>query len=194
MELHHIAVLAGGALRDNYMDKNDEINDNDIFIHDMSYDTDQIEKIIEEVFPRNDSVVQLFNNEYQTLEEQHNDHGDAKPGCHSLIGDVWEVDEDDFVYQLIFTKRLPEEHINKYFDIGFCKTYCDGIKIRYTDDFLRDVRNKTMTIVGDDMKKEQVMYAIDYHANKLLWKYQDFRLVVPQRYQQFVADEGYPTF
>lgn len=179
----NIAVLAGGAIRDDYMGKFDEIKDFDIFIHDMTLEPEQVTKIIAKVFPRNDLMDQLFDSDYLTLEEQQDLQGDVKPGSHLHIGDVWEVDEENLTYQLIFTKSAPIEHVNKYFDIGFCKGYCDGKKIRYTDDFLQDVWNKTLTIVGDDMTVEQVEYSVHVHADAIQWKYDDFRVVVPARYQ-----------
>lgn len=182
-----IAVLAGGAIRDDYMGRTDEIADYDIFIHCMAYEREQIEEVIEKVFPRNDLIEQLFDTDYQTMEEQLNEKGDVKPGSHAQINDVWEVDEELLTYQLIFTRELPRVHVNKYFDIGFCKAYCDGVKIRYTDDFLHDVHNKTLTIVGDDMTEEQVDYAINHHASKIIRRYDDFRVVVPDRYKKFAS-------
>lgn len=182
-----LAVLAGGAIRDDYMGRFDEIKDFDIFIHDLMYEPDQIEEIIKKVFPKNDLAEQLFDSDYLTLEEQQDQEGDVKPGSHLHIGDVWEVDEDNLTYQLIFTKAPPVEHVEKYFDIGFCKGYCDGRKLRYTDDFLRDVWNKTLTIVGDDMTEEQVNYSVDVHAQNILKKYDGFRVVVPDRYKKFTT-------
>lgn len=192
------AILAGGALRDDYMGKADEITDYDYFITDLSPACEKndvevehaIEALIARVFPNADDSVELFDSDYLTPEEE---TVLATSGAHAQINCVWEIEEEDNTYQLIFTKNDPVFHVNKYFDIGFCKTYCDGKKIRYTDDFLRDVKNKTMTIVGDDMTKEQVEYAIYRHADRLQWKY-DNRIVVPQRYQHFVEDQGFPTF
>lgn len=189
------AILAGGAIRDMYFNKADQISDYDIFIKSNDQTSEQIEEIIRKVFPNLDYTTQLFDSKYLTLEEQQDLAGDVKPGPNLQIADVWEVDEDQFKYQLIFTKERPVLHLEKYFDIGLCKAYCDGRKIRYTHDFLHDVNHKTMTIVGDDMTKEQVEYAIYHHANKLQWKYMfDFQVVVPQRYQHFVEGCGFPTF
>ncbi len=193
-------ILAGGALRDDYMGRPERINDYDIFIKDFSElfnnkeeTADVIEKIIHKVFPRAEDAVELFDSEYMTLDAQHEEHDDVKPGPHDQIVSVWEVDEDYVTYQLVFTKGDPIEHVNKYFDIGFCKAYCDGTKIRYTDDFLYDVKHKTLTIVGDGMSKDQVEYAIFHHADRLQWRYSGFRVVVPPRYQKFVEVHGFPT-
>lgn len=190
--------LAGGACRDDYMDKADEISDYDIFIEDVTSlfgedNADTIEKILENVFPQHDDITQLFDSEYLTIQEQHDTWGDVKPGPNSQILGVWEVEEDYTQYQIIFTMEKPERHINQYFDIGFCKAFCDGKKIRYTDDFLRDAKNRTLTIVGDDMTKEQVEYAVDHHCDKIMWKYdRNFRIVVPARYQHFTNGQ-YPS-
>lgn len=194
-------ILAGGAIRDIYMDKAEYINDYDIFIQDISgmfsqqslYE-DAIEYIIDHVFPRCDAYEILFDSEYLTIKEQHLQKYDIKPGAHTQIASVWEINEDDKTYQLVFTKDDPIQHIEKNFDIGLCKAYCDGNKIRYTPDFLRDVKNKTMTIVGENMSEEQVQYAVTMHAERLMWKYLNFRVVVPSHYQQYVQNLGLPTF
>lgn len=187
------AILAGGSIRDTYFGKSDEITDYDIFIYDLAMTPEQIQHSIEQVFSSHDGIEQLFTNEYLTIEEQHDTLGEIKPGSHQQITGVWETTENDHTYQLIFTKNKPIVHVEKFFDIGLCKAYCDGTKIRYTHDFLLDAKNKTLTIVGDDMTKDQVEYAIFHHADKISWKYDGFRVVVPHRYQKFVEDCGYPT-
>lgn len=194
-------LLAGGCLRDDYMGKSHLIQDYDIFLPDISGFAELgttaayalsspaeelIETIIDKVFPHNDGVELLFDNEYQTLEEQHEEKSDTKQGSHDQISMVWEVDEGMETYQLIFTKNPPIEHVMKYFDLGFCKAYCDGKKIRYTDEFLYDVKHKTMTIVGQEMSKEQVEHTVYYHADKLLDRYQDFKLVIPPAYKKIM--------
>ncbi len=192
------SILAGGALRDDYMGKSDEITDYDYFITDISsYCTKEnvdvenaMELLIVQAFPNADDATQLFDSGYLTPEEE---KVNTTAGSHAQVVCVWEILEEDSMFQLIFTKHDPILHVNKYFDIGFCKTYCDGKKIRYTDDFLRDAKNNTLTIVGDDMTKEQVEYAIYHHADKLQWKYDNARIVVPQRYQHFVEDCGFLT-
>jgi len=187
------AILAGGALRDDYMGKEHyEIADYDYFITDISkicetnkVSTDSaIDILIDQTFPNADDSVQLFDTVYTAP-------GGRQKGSHAQIQSVWEIQEEMYTYQLIFTKHDPIIHVNKYFDIGFCKTYFDGKKIRYTNDFLHDVNNKTFTIVGDDLTQEQVEYAIFYHAGKLSVKYPEFTVIVPERYQQFVKGQGF---
>ena len=192
-------LLAGGALREDFMGCHSEISDFDIFIRDLSpifnntEETDEIVvKIINKVFPRNDDAVQVLDSAYLTKQEQ--ELTNIVPGSHAQVASVWKVIEDGEAYQLIFTKNEPIVHINAHFDIGFCKAYCDGTKIRYTDDFLHDVKHKNLTIVGDGMTKEQVEYTIYHHAEKITWKYPGFRVVVPPRYQCFVEGQGFPTF
>jgi hypothetical protein len=204
------AILAGGALRDDYMDKSDEISDYDIFIHtnnNLLHPKNTLideyvknrksfeDYIIKRVFPHCSNFDQLFDSTYMTCEDQLDCCGDIKPGPNSQVLGVWEIDDhNDNVYQLVFTKLNPVDHINKYFDIGFCKVYCDGTKIRYTTDFLHDAKNRQLTIVGDDMTADQVEYTINHHCDKIQWKYgNSFRIVVPERYQKFVEGQGFPT-
>lgn len=195
-----LALLAGGALRDDFMGLHDSINDYDIFIKDIfpvfnstKEWEETIFKAIHAAFPQHDLCQILFNNDYQPIKQQYVEQSDIKPGSHDQIASVWEIEEEGLTYQLIFTKNDPRVHIEKYFDFGLCKVWCDGRKIRYTSDFLHDAKNKTLTLVGDDMTEEQIEYAIEYHADKLLWKYNDFRLVIPPRYQKFVEGRGFPV-
>ncbi len=205
-------ILAGGALRDDYMDKSDEISDYDIFINNNTFiperpksavkrTTEEYgrktfeDNIVKRVFPHCTNFDLLFDGTYMTCEDQLDCCGDIKPGPNSQVLGVWEIDDhNDNVYQLVFTKLNPVDHINKYFDIGFCKVYCDGTKIRYTADFLHDAKNRQLTIVGDDMTADQVEYTINHHCDKIQWKYgNSFRIVVPERYQKFVNGQGFPT-
>jgi hypothetical protein len=185
------AILAGGALREDYMDKFDEINDYDFFIksptdHASKTAEEIIEKVIHIVFPNPLDVEVLLDSAYLTKEESESD--ERSPGALAEITSVWDViDNDGENYQLIFSKQNPIQHVENHFDIGLCKTYCDGKKIHYSDDFLTDVKNRTMTIVGKNMTKEQVEYAVFYHADRLEWKY-DFRIVLPQQYQHYIPD------
>ena len=196
-----LPILAGGSLRDDYMGLPDYyISDYDIFIKDISPELnadgsfeDTVTGIIQRVFPHHEGYEILFDDQYMTLEEQKDSPaGQIKPGANAQITYVWEILEDGQTYQLIFTKTDPVDHVNKYFDLGFCKAYCDGKKIRYTDDFLYDVKHKTLTIVGDDMTEDQIEHTVNYHAAKVMLKYEGFRVVVPPRYQKYI--KGYPTF
>lgn len=192
-------IIAGGALRDDYMGKFDEIADYDFFIKDITQfcngknvDVEAaVDLLIRQAFPNHSDAVQLYDTDYIIPGEENVSSG-PNEGSHAQVTSVWEIEESNVTYQLIFTKHDPVVHVNKYFDIGFCKAYCDGKKIRYTDDFLYDAKHKKMTIVGDEMTEEQVQYAVYHHADKLQWKY-DHTVVVPHRYQQFVQDCGFPT-
>lgn len=192
-------ILAGGALRDDYMGKNDEINDYDYFIKDIAsfcknknVDVEAaVELLIKQAFPNHDDAVQLYETDYIIPGEDDVSAG-PNEGSHAQVTSVWEIDESGVTYQLIFTKHDPVVHVEKYFDIGFCKVYCDGKRIRYTDDFLYDVKHRRFTIVGDEMTKEQVEYAVHHHADKLEWKY-DHTIAIPPRYQKYFEGCGYPT-
>ena len=192
-------ILAGGAVRDDYMGKADEISDFDIFIEswydgkNINDQDKQMIEIIDQVFPNQTDVTHLFDSAYLSLEEQHDAANDVNPGKNKHISDVWEVMYGDNTYQLILTKLNPIQYVNKYFDLGFCKTYCDGYKIRYTDDFLHDAKHRQLTIVGDDMTSDQIDYTINYHCDKIQWKYGDWTVVVPPRYQKYVPSGTFPT-
>lgn len=155
------AIIAGGAIRDDFMEK--EITDYDYFLQDpscsvelSSVPTFNEETVFTKIFGTKDFEVVL----------------DGTYG--NNINKVFELRGDYGVYQLIYTQIAPIQHVEKYFDIGFCKAYCDGKKIRYTQDFLEDYRNKTFTIVGEDMTQTQFDYSLDYHVEKLHWKYPSY--------------------
>lgn len=199
------AIIAGGAIRDDYAKK--EINDYDIFLWDPrlsgefknkinplnlqpqidfqseSFDIDRTTEFVDLLHSLD--VDQIFRSGmYGPLT------GDGQklstPGIGANLTGVWEAQLDYYDYQLIYTQVAPIEHVEKYFDIGLCKAYCDGTKIRYTPDFLKDMKNRTFTIVGQGMTQDQFNYVVDYHIDKIEWKYPGFRIaVVPHNQSLF---------
>ncbi len=193
------AIIAGGAIRDDYMDRFDEINDYDIFLSGnfgnlIAHTSTEnlVEQVIDQVFSNPFDIQVLKDSAYLTKEEK--GKSDQTPGSFNKVKCVLEVTDDDgTTYQLIYTDVNPITYVENHFDFGFCKTYCDGKKLHYTNDFLTDAKNKTLTVVGENMTKEQVEYCIYHHGDKLSWKYDDFRIVLPPKYQHFIPDT-FPAF
>ena len=188
------AIIAGGAVRDDYADES--INDFDIFMWDPNHSNEYPTKQIKEGQSNEDYFYGLFSKILDTdsLEQllssdpengyAENQAGDGSIGAQ--LTSIWEGLTDFSLYQFIFTKINPVDHVNKYFDIGFCKAYCDGTKIRYTQDFLHDWKNKTFTIVGENMTQDQFNYVMEYHVDKLEWKYPHFQVEVAPHNQHLM--------
>jgi hypothetical protein len=202
------AIIAGGAIRDDYTGK--EINDYDIFLWDprhsseftflqnathngpridVASDNFEMERTTEFVeLLQTFDVDQIFQaGAYGALLTGDGSPLD-EPGIGARLTGIWEAEFDYNDYQLIYTQVNPVVHVEKYFDIGLCKAYCDGVKIRYTPDFMRDLKNKTFTIVAQDMTSDQFTYAVDHHAAKLEKKYPGFNVDVAPHNQNLFAD------
>jgi hypothetical protein len=199
-------ILAGGALREIYMGLYWHISDYDIFVDDsdnyLSNNIDVVENKLAEVFRtksplRQPEINQIFDSNYMTLDEEQESHAVIKPGSHEHISGVWEVDIGPYnggLYQIMLVKRDPIEYVEKYFDFGMCKVWCDGKRIHYTADFLQDVKEHTLTLVGENLTQDQVRHALNHHSEKIRNKYPAFRVVVPERYQKYVEEgKSYPT-
>jgi hypothetical protein len=175
------AVIAGGALRDDYTGK--PISDIDIFVWDHCYSIQEW-KTIPEV-PLIESCLSSVigsNNWKQLLKSSYGPNPDNK------LTRIWEYQTSHFPVQVIMTKMKPVEHIEKHFDFGLCKVWSDGVKIRYTPDFLRDVKNKTLTLVAKEMCQREFDYAMQVHHEKLQAKYPTFNTIIPP-YNQKLHNE-----
>jgi len=158
------AIIAGGAVRDDFMEE--AISDYDFFLLDPNAS-------LEFKAPPNEDT--MFRKIFGTsdMEKIH----DGSYG--NLINEIYELRTDCDIYQVIYTPVDPIEYVNKYFDVGLCKAYCDGKKIRYTPDFLRDVKEKTLSIVAQEMTQDQFNYTMDVHVDKLKEKYPHYTITVP---------------
>jgi len=171
------AIIAGGCLRDQYHGK--PINDIDIYVpcsaknvYDEKYWIDKFNLLAED----------LFNSDYATLLEP--DRG-GDYTVKNYIEDVWEISKDDLKYNIILVEGVnPKEYVTRFFDIGLCKVWCDGKRIRYSSDFMYDSRYKKLTIVTENISQEEFNYMMANHIKKLKTKYSDHKLVVPKKYTE----------
>ncbi len=185
---YRTAILAGGAIRDDFTHK--PINDYDIFLwdprHSREFSGMDLKSASFEMERTTEFVDILQTLELDQLFHDNGPYGPCtgdgdplnSPGIGAKLTGVWEAELDYNKYQLIYTKINPIEHLNLYFDIGLCKAYCDSVKIRYTPDFMKDINNRTLTILAEEMTYDQFEYAYDYHIDKLRLKYPTFKVVV----------------
>jgi hypothetical protein len=196
------AIIAGGAIRDLYF--NILARDIDVFIldpdasnyqykdgkrtykyqngkksHFVDYKTN-IEKLFEiTLFKKaySDDCVHSFNdsNSFSSSGNLNLPH----------ITKIWQVIKNRIPFDVIFLDCDPVTYVNKYFDIGLCKAYCDGHKLTYTADFFKDVQNKTFTIVGEGITPKELKHIINHHIPKLRNKYPGYVVQLGPHTQQY---------
>lgn len=105
---------------------------------------------------------------YQTLTEAFQASEEYADGFRVL-----KTIEDGESYDLIEHRFTKAEEIMEYFDLGICKLYCDPAdgEIRFHEDFLADVQNKTITIV----RPGNVGHAD--HLVRVCNRYPDYRVI-----------------
>ena len=199
---HTSAIIAGGAIRDNYHDV--MISDVDVFIQHPSFV--QTGEARADCMPQrpfqhaewNDywaEVLQLrSDNErlivsdrvtwhYSTYEEPPTKRNPyVEDDDFSKTPDVlavWNIMRGFNPYQIIFTTMDPVQYVNDKFDFGLCKAYCDGYKVHLSQDFMTDTRNKTITFVGNGLTNQQTQYALSHHLPRIQEKYPGYQLIVP---------------
>lgn len=180
---HDSAIIAGGAIRD--MFHGVEISDVDIFVQyktlpdtpKRSFNHDEWNEYWRDVFQLGSkffSTVQWVYSPYT-----HPDDEDHVPEGHHVSA-VWDVISEGISYQIIMLNIDPVTYVEQQFDFGICRAYFDGSRVRYSREFVRDSRNRTITLVCDTLTDAQVRYAITNHLSKILAKYPGYRLEIPE--------------
>jgi len=163
------AIIAGGAVRDTFHEN--KISDVDIFIAenvnhrpkiDNNYNSDKWMEYWSKIFqfnPKKNDEIKLFGDEY------------TFNGLDTLILGVWEVLKGNTRYQLILLKIDPRKYVCNHFDFGICRAYCDGTKMHFTNEFLVDSLNQTITLYKENLTEPQLQYAVTNHLQKIQQKY-----------------------
>lgn len=184
------AIIAGGAIRDLRFDI--IARDVDIFIQDPRFSTDPPGSIDP---PGNAELIQYLDRHTGTtaigdlLGVTSNGRlqrlGDDRVECASKdnydntnITTIYNVMKGYIPYQLIFVKINPVKFVEDEFDFGLCKCYCDGKKLRYLPDFVKDAKNKTLTLVAKNMNMDAMYYALDEHLVRLQSKFPGYKLQI----------------
>lgn len=171
------AVVAGGAIRDLYHNKRPR--DVDIFVWDPNYSNESTifgkKEFLSSKEPitlvgqddkwrtalglaSTDVILQLFGSD-----SAYNNEGN--------ITHVWDIHIGVGNFQIITTKLPPITHVENNFNIGLCKCYYDGNTICYTDDFIRDDLNETLTIVNQNMSEGDIIRTIEEHIPRIQTRY-----------------------
>lgn len=153
-QLHNIgfksAIIAGGAVRDSYFKR--PINDIDIYYWHPGYSegkekNQNTELPFSALFDLNMQDTELFDaDEVKTVFKSANQT--KKNGYENLTGivSVTDIIKNEQKYQFIGTEIPPPQYATTKFDFHICMCYCDGKKMRYTNEFLTDAMNRTLTI------------------------------------------------
>lgn len=118
--------------------------------------------------------IDLFRLEdFDRIEQKFGEY-DENSGKITAVWDIWKAEIN---FQVIMTKVPPIEHMEQNFNIGLCKVYCDGTKVRFTGDFMKDAHNKTFTICAKNMTQAEYNSTIDIHIPRLRSKYPNHKVI-----------------
>lgn len=173
------AIIAGGIIRDLYHGKN--FKDVDIYVPGSGHSESYSKKFWISQFDLSTDKHTLYGNdsinEFTGTESDYSER--------NYIDMVWEIRKVSTLYNIIVVDLDPVEYVERFFDVGLCKAYCDGKKIRLTSDFMYDSQYKQLTIVAEDMPKEEFFFMMNKHVAKLKLKYPGHSLVIPERFEEF---------
>lgn len=179
------AIIAGGWLRDLYHDI--PFNDVDIYVtEENQIKSADCYSIYEEMFWR-----EQFKLKTDGFMAYDNISQPGADGCYdgkSHIDAVWEIRKGFTRYNIIIVDIDPTDYINQYFDIGLCKAFCDGSRIRLTADFMHDSQHRQLTLVSKEIDEEEFKHVMTRHIPKLRNKYPGYTLIVPEIYQEWYQD------
>jgi len=190
--LHRIgfgdAILAGGAVRDAYLGAPTKDYDFFIRVPQMTIST-VCEKLREELESENrpaglDLSLKAFVDDYLPLS------GPSNP-----IGGVYDLEliKCGIPLQFIFTKMDPLDYVREFFDVGLCKCYVTkmrsrSLRVHFTDDFLQDFKNKTLTVCAENITLEQYQHTMEDHIPRLRKKYPNYTVKVAQHLKNIKDD------
>lgn len=182
------AIIGGGAVRDLYFRK--RFRDIDIFynVEDDPTPMDLINaEIIKETYKDASMLFSdLFELDLASIAAYDAFYGRiySRQSCYlnRHIVDIINVMKNEITYQFIGIDMNPIEYAHKHFDTGICRCFCTGTKYRYTNEFMHDAINETITIDGDISKKEYD-YIIRVHIRKLQRKFPTFKIIDTLRYK-----------
>jgi hypothetical protein len=202
------AIIAGGAVRDAYFDKPPvdvdifvwgETHSNELLAPDARLTRKNIIKLLHltDVRPlsnENDSMDSFVWDYIDSDEVVFASEAYYTKQLVHVLG-VWNVYIADFEtqYQIIILNKPPVVYATQYFDIGLCMCYCDGNKIRYTNEFLTDAKNQTITIAGD-LTKSEYEYTIANRVQKMQQRFPGYKLVDPLKDVVWSEDDDIEEF
>jgi hypothetical protein len=174
------AIIAGGYLRDLYFGK--DYSDVDIFVRRPSgiSSQKQLESTIHSIFDNEAMVEVVFNKRVSNQDP----YGNSAYYHRLHIEGLVDVYHHGSKFQIVILDKQPIEYVTKYFDVGICQCYFDGTRIHYTDNFITDAVNRTITICGD-LSYEEFHYCLNNHIPRIQWKYGDFAVKIAPKLKHY---------
>jgi len=182
-EILPTAIIAGGWLRDLY--HNIPFSDVDVYVTEI----DAV-KTKHSIYDKEFWVeqFQLRTDGFMSYDSIHRPgEGNGYEGK-SHINTVWEIRKGFTNYNIIILDMNPTDYVNQYFDIGLCKAYCDGSRIRLTADFMHDSQYKRLTLVSKEIEEDEFLHVMSHHVPKIRNKYPGYTLIVPEMYQDWYQE------
>lgn len=184
------AIIGGGAVRDAYNNK--PIKDVDIFIGPMDvtyknnkhginfFDVDfclSNKKEIENILSLNPKNGDVFCLSRQTPIPLNDSEDYYEDNYENNVCVVWDIVKNKINYQIIAINTNPKKYLTTNVDFGICMCYHDGISSFFSEEFLNDVNNKTITLCGK-LDGKHVVLALAKHLPRLKQKYPEFKLMI----------------
>ena len=167
------AIIAGGVIRDIYA--NQWWKDIDIFIQDPNCRREVCLDF------RNNEILSKYlhlNSRDQITKSWDQLYTNSKLNSNNQITYIADVLKNLIPYQLIFIRTDPITYVRDHFDLGICKTYCDGSRIRMFPEFINDFQQKTFTICGKHMTKDTITHSLKDHIPRIQGKFPGFTTVL----------------
>lgn len=165
------AIVAGGAIRDYIFGK--PIKDIDVFVSwDDWFTLAQYCGVSFTKILDRDSAIEAWSLYLEI------------PDVYCVYG-VTPVDGELPVQIIVMKPGLtPVQRVDQL-DFGFCQAYYDGGRkgIGITNHFAEDAQKKSITLVH--CENQNGFYRSMIRYERLMQKYQEFQLVIPQKYQQY---------
>jgi len=171
------AIIAGGWLRDLYHDV--PINDIDIYVTSVGAENPNYSVYSKDFWCKQ---FQLKNSGFDNITEltEKGNYGDK-----NHIEMVWDINKGATTYNIIAVDMDPIKYVEQCFDVGLCKAYCDGSRIRLTADFMHDSQHHEITLVSKEINESEFRHVMSRHIPKIKNKYPGHTLVIPEIYQKW---------
>lgn len=184
------AIIAGGAVRDLTLDS--YVKDYDVFVHkddkadNKFHDPYHWEQLMNVTKPKPVPTRTGLNGLLRNTTVQRSGPRTASlTAQNDGVNTVFKIGLTEHVtVDIIITNVHPITYVREYFDIGICKAYTDGARVFYTPDFIKDVENKTISIVGKHMTPEEIARCEVDHAKRVKEKFPGHTVVYAPHVQQ----------
>jgi hypothetical protein len=194
--LHNVgyksAIIAGGAVRDHYLKT--RINDIDIYVQTNGSSNELIMTPFHDLKAKS-TLKALFDlnlrpdlrpvprhkrfdatsQAYPVLASNPL-KGEASGAGVDGVKAIMNVMKNGIKYQIISVNEPTIDFVMDRFHLNFSRCYCDGIKMRYTNEFLTDFRHKTLTITGK-LTEAEYNYGMHVYLPKIQRRFPNFTVV-----------------